>query len=64
MGHNSELFYNIKDNDDYSAIEQKVTKAQDFLLKGYGWIELGIKRIIKQEKVFLILSETEIKSYD
>ena len=62
-GKNSELFYGIASYDDYAEVLKKVERIQESLCKGYGWIELGIKRIMTEEKVILSISETEIKSY-
>jgi hypothetical protein len=63
-GKDSDLFYGLCEYDQYSSVVSKVTKAQEALLKSQEWVELGIKRLVKGHKVLLVLSETEIKSYD
>ena len=64
FGKSSHLFYNLNEADSYSAIVGKIEKIQNNLLNCFGSVELGLKRLIKDNIVYLVLSETEIKYYD
>lgn len=63
-GRNSDLFFGISEYDEYGEIVKKVEKVQRDLFKGSSMVELGVQRIVKDGKVVLILSETEIKSFN
>jgi hypothetical protein len=63
-GKSSKMFYGVNEHDEFNEIVTKVRKVQNNLLKGYGWVELGVKRVRNDQQVYLFLSETEIKNYD
>lgn len=64
FGKSSNLFYNINETDSYSTIITKIEKIQNNLLNCFGLVEFGLKRLIKDNTVYLVLSETEIKYFD
>ena len=63
-GISANMFYGINCHDEYNDVVMKVTKVQENLMKGYGWVEFGVKRVLHEGQIILFLSETEIKNYD
>ena len=62
-GKNSEQLYQITEYDEYPGLVKKIAAVQEKLLQS-AWVEIGIRRIIVEGRVVLVLSETEIKTYD